>query len=197
MQYRAESKASPAEAPKRAPSGLDFDAVYHEMADFVWRAARRMGVSATDAEDVVQEVFVIVHRRLAEFEGRAQLKTWLFRILVRLVKHHFRTQKRKPGDRATESGTELQSLVSSQVRGPADALERAEALRLVDRLLSRLDHDKRVVFVLAEMEEMTLAEIAEVVESNPNTVASRLRAARKEFDAALSRFKARESRDKP
>ncbi len=198
MPSPAESRTRPAELPKPTePSALDFDAIYDEMADFVWRAARRMGVSAADAEDLVQELFVIVHRRLPEFEGRAQLKTWLFRILVHLVKHHFRTQKRKPGDHATQSGTELQALAATQGRGPADELERAEALRLLDRLLSRLDHDKRVVFVLAEMEEMTLAEIAEVVEVSPNTVASRLRAARKEFEAALSRFKARESRQKP
>jgi RNA polymerase sigma-70 factor (ECF subfamily) len=60
---------------------LDFDVVYEEQMEFVWRTVRRMGVRTADVDDVVQEVFVIVHRRLAEFEGRAKLKTWVFRIL--------------------------------------------------------------------------------------------------------------------
>jgi RNA polymerase sigma-70 factor, ECF subfamily len=175
----------------------DFDTIYEETVDFVWRTVRRMGVRGADTDDVVQEVFVIVHRRLAEFEGRAQLKTWLFKILVHVVQHYFRTHERKPGDHATETGTEIQALMANQERGPAGELERMEALRVLDRLLSRLDDEKRVVFVLAEIEQMTLVEIAEVVEANANTVGSRLRAARKDFEKALSRFQARELGKKP
>ena len=63
---------------------------------------------------------------------------------------------------------------------------------MLDRLLSELDDAKRVVFVLAEIEEMTLAEIADIVAANVNTVASRLRAARRDFEKALSRFRGRE-----
>lgn len=175
----------------------DFDSVYDQMVDFVWQAARRMGVRDADTDDVVQEVFTIVHRRLAEFEGRAQLKTWVFKILAHVVKHYFRTHARKPGDVASGTGSEILALVSNQDHGPAGALERLEALRVVDYLLSQLDEDKRMVFVLAEIEEMTLAEIADVVETNANTVASRLRVARKDFEKALSRFRAREAGRKP
>ena len=85
-------------------AALDFDAVYEDLVEFVWRTVRRMGVRAADADDVVQDVFVIVHRRLAEFEGRAQLKTWVFKILVHEVRHYWRTHQRKPGDRAGENG---------------------------------------------------------------------------------------------
>jgi RNA polymerase sigma-70 factor (ECF subfamily) len=175
----------------------DFDSVYEEMVEFVWQAARRMGVREADADDVVQEVFVIVHRRLAGFEGRAQLKTWVFKILAHVVKHYFRTHARKPGDVASATGCEIHALEANQDHGPAGALERMEALRVVDHLLSQLDHDKRMVFVLAELEEMTLVEIADVVEANANTVASRLRVARKDFEKALSRFQAREAGRKP
>ncbi len=171
----------------------DFHAVYEQMVEFVWQAARRMGVRDADAEDVVQEVFVIVHRRLAEFEGRAQLKTWVFKILAHVVKHYFRTHARKPGDVASVTGREIQALVAQPDHGPAGALERMEALRVVDHLLSQLDDDKRMVFVLAEIEEMTLLEIADIVDANANTVASRLRVARKDFEQALSRFRAREA----
>lgn len=171
----------------------DFDSVYEDMVGFVWQAARRLGVRDADTDDVVQEVFVIVHRRLGEFEGRAELKTWVFKILAHVVKHYFRTHARKPGDLASGTGAEIQALVASHDPGPAGALERLEALRVVDRLLSQLDEDKRMVFVLAEIEQMTLVEIAEIVEANVNTVASRLRVARRDFEKALARFQAREA----
>lgn len=170
----------------------DFETVYESMVEYVWNAVCRMGVSRSDADDVVQEVFVIVYRRLGEFEGRAHLKTWVFKIMVHVVQHHFRARTRKPGDRATEKGTEIQALVASHEKGPAGQLERVEARRVLDRLLSQLDDTKRMVFVLAEIEQMTLAQIADVMEANANTVASRLRAARRDFEKALSRFRARE-----
>lgn len=171
---------------------LDFDKVYDDMVEYVWNSVCRMGVRGSDVDDVVQEVFVIVFRRLSEFEGRARLKTWIFEIMVHVVQHHFRTRARKPGDRATQKGTEIESLVASQDRGPARALERIEGLRVLDRLLLELDDAKRVVFVLAEIEQMTLAEIAEVLDANVNTVSTRLRAARRDFERALSRFQTRE-----
>ena len=182
-----------AASPGRA-SIPDFDAVYENHVDFVWRAVRRMGVRAADTDDVVQEVFVIVHRRLAEFEGRAQLKTWVFKILVHVVRHYWRNHQRKPGDQAAGDPTAMQTLVADHENGPVATLERVEALRILDRLLADLDEDKREVFVLAEIEQMTAAQIAEIVEANVNTVASRLRAARQEFEKALLRFRAQELR---
>ena len=184
-----ESAASPTGMVGAVP---DFDAVYEDQVDFVWRTVRRMGVRAADADDVVQDVFVIVHRRLAEFEGRAQLKTWVFKILLHVVRHYWRTHKRKPGNRAGEDVTTLQTLMADHESGPAASLERVEALRILDRLLAALDEDKREVFVLAEIEQMTAAEIADIVDANANTVASRLRAARQDFEKALARFRARE-----
>jgi RNA polymerase sigma-70 factor (ECF subfamily) len=133
-----------------------------------------------------------VHRRLAEFEGRAQLKTWVFKILLHVVRHYWRTHQRKPGDRAGEDATLLKTLPADHESGPAASLERVEALRILDRLLATLDEDKREVFVLAEIEQMTAVEIAEIVEANANTVASRLRAARQDFEKALARFRAHE-----
>jgi RNA polymerase sigma-70 factor, ECF subfamily len=183
------------EAVPRHPSAPDFDAIYETYVDFAWQTVRRMGVCPADADDVVQEAFVVVHRRLAEFEGRAQIKTWVFKILVHLVRHYWRTHQRRPGDQAADDLAQIQSLAAGH--DPAAALERVEALRILDRLLAELDVDKREVFVLAEIEQMTAAEIAEIVEANPNTVASRLRAARQEFEKALLRFRAHEMRRQP
>ena len=175
----------------------DFDTVYETQMDFVWRTVRRMGVRAADTDDVVQEVFVIVHRRLAEFAGRAQVKTWVFKILVHVVRHYWRTHQRRPGDRAAEDSAAIQTLVADSEHGPAARLERVEAMRVLDRLLAQLDEEKREVFVLAEIEQMTAAEIAEIIEVNVNTVGSRLRAARQEFEKALLRFRAHELRRQP
>jgi RNA polymerase sigma-70 factor, ECF subfamily len=172
----------------------DFDAVYEAHLDFVWRTVRRMGVRPADTDDVVQEVFFVVHRRLAEFEGRAQLKTWVFKILVHVVRHYWRTHQRKPGDQATDEPADTQDLAADHENSPTAALERVEALRVLDGLLAHLDEDKREVFVLAEIEQMTAAEIAEIVEANVNTVSSRLRAARQEFEKALLRYRAQELR---
>ncbi len=173
----------------------DFDTVYETCVDFAWQAVRRMGVCAADADDIVQEAFVIVHRRLAEFEGRAQIKTWIFKILVHLVRHYWRTHQRKPGDRAANQPAEIHTLAGGH--DPATALEKVEALRILDRLLAELDQDKREVFVLAELEQLTAPEIADIIDVSPNTVSSRLRLARQEFEKALLRFRAQEARRQP
>jgi RNA polymerase sigma-70 factor (ECF subfamily) len=194
------AQATSAYAPP-VSSAYDFDRLYEDNFKYIWRAARRLGIDPADTDDVVQEVFVIAHRRLSEFEGRAQIKTWLFKILVRVVRHYFRTQKRKPGHRPSTRGDvfvhEIDEVHAHPAQGPAEAVERAEAVRILDRLLGRLDADKREVFVLAEIEQMSSVEIADVIGANVNTVYSRLRAARQEFERALTRFKTRELGDKP
>jgi len=169
-----------------------FEAVYEENLKFVWRAARRLGIDSGDTDDVVQEVFVVAHRKLAAFEGRAQVKTWLLKILVRVVRHYFRTQQRKPGHRPVHSLDALDALHDHQTRGPAESAERREAVRILDGLLDRMDSEKREVFVLAEIEQLSSVEIAEVLGANINTIYSRLRVARQEFEQAVRRFQTHE-----
>jgi RNA polymerase sigma-70 factor (ECF subfamily) len=192
MSSTLRNSAAPAhdESVGLAPGG--FDAIYDRMVDYVWNVVRRMGVPQSDAEDVVQEVFVTVYRRLSEFEGRAQLKTWVFAIAVHFVQHYFRTHVRKPGDRAAPKGTEIHALADQRENGPASEVERLERYDALDRVLAQLDEAKRLVFVLAELEQMSLSEIGEIVGANANTVATRLRAARQSFEKALARFRMRE-----
>ena len=192
MPSTARNTASPAQDARGKPGVAAFDEIYEGMVDYVWNVVCRMGVLPADAEDVVQEVFVTVYRRLGQFEGRAQLKTWVFSIAVHFVQHYFRTHVRKPGDRATAKGTEIHVLADPRENGPASAVERMERYDALDRVLAELDEAKRVVFVLAELEQMTLSEIGEIVGANANTVATRLRAARQAFEKALTRFQARE-----
>src|SRR5882672_9010889 len=83
----------PAELAPEA-SGVIFDEVYEAHFDFVWRSVRRLGVDEFGVEDVVQEVFFTAHRRLGEFEGRSSVRTWLFAIVVHLVRHYRRKRQR-------------------------------------------------------------------------------------------------------
>jgi RNA polymerase sigma-70 factor (ECF subfamily) len=170
--------ASPRHGALPAPPA--FEAVYEELFDFVWRSLRRLGVTPAGIDDAVQDVFIVVHRRLPEFAGRSSLKTWVLGIALRVARDHQRSRRRK-GDHE-----ELDARIPDAAPGPVESLARAEALRELDRILSTLDEDKRAVFVLAEIEELTAPEIAEALEINVNTVYSRLRAARRAFDAALA-----------
>jgi RNA polymerase sigma-70 factor (ECF subfamily) len=175
-----------------------FDSLYEVHFDFVWRTVRRLGVEGTAAADVVQEVFFAVHRKLAEFEGRSSLKTWVFSIVLQFVRHYRRTRDRKDLNYHGRDGAcDPDTLADAVQPGPIESAEKADAVRLLDQLLQELDDEKREVFVLAEVEQMTANEIAEVISVSTNTVYSRLRAARKEFDQALSRHRAREARRYP
>src|SRR4051794_16597314 len=88
----AVASAAPAVVPGWSQT---FEEVYEEHFSFVWRAARRLGAPAAAVDDVVQEVFLVVHRRLPEFAGRSSLKTWLFAIVLRVVRDHRRSLRRK------------------------------------------------------------------------------------------------------
>ena len=188
----SESSYAEATYPRTPAEALDFTEVYEECFPFVWRVARRMGVAPSALDDVCQDVFVVVHRRLSEFEGRSSLRTWVFGILMNVVQVHRRTLARKsPAHRAPGRLVDPEALVDQQ-RGPEEELSANEAVRVAHALLDQLDDDKRTVFVLAELEEMPVTEIARAVGANVNTVHARLRAARKKFSAAAKRHRAKD-----
>jgi len=158
---------------------LVFDEVYGNHAAFVWRVLRGMGVAEPLAEDAMQDVFMVVHRRLAEFDGLGSIKTWLFQIAFRTA-CAYRRKLRRAGDHEP-----FDDRMESRTRNPAEEVERRETLSLIARLLDGLDDDKRAVLVLADIEEMTAPEIAVVTGTPLNTVYSRLRRARTELSHAL------------
>ncbi len=123
---------------------------------------------------------MVVHRQLAAFEGRSSVKTWVFGIALRVARDHRRLLRRKGGH------APLDARIPDGGPSPIEALARSEAVRTLDRILGTLDEDKRAVFVLAEIEQLTAPEIAGALGVKLNTVYSRLRAARREVEAALS-----------
>jgi RNA polymerase sigma-70 factor, ECF subfamily len=176
---------------ERAPS-LVFTEVYRESFGFVWRSARALGVRHAAVDDVVQEVFVIVHRRLTEFEGRSSLRTWLSGILLNVVRHHRRAVGRKSPHEKDEPIDP--DTLAVGVGDPSEMAERSEGTRLVQRILDGFDDDKREIFVLAELEELSVPEIAEALDIKLNTAYSRLRLARADFEQAALRHRAQDER---
>lgn len=180
---------TPASAPEgriRAPADIepirDFSRIYDEHFAFVWRTARRLGVPDASLDDAVQEVFLVVHRQLAGFEGRASIKSWLFQIARRICADHRRALRRRGPHESLSEAT-----FSAPADGPLDRLAQAEATALLHRLLESLDESKREVFVLVELEQMSIPEAAEALGIGLNTAYSRLRLARRDFERALSR----------
>ena len=163
-------------------SAADFDTVYSQHVGFVWRVLRGMGVPDAGIEDAVQDVFVVVHRRLHEFDGRHAVRTWLFAIAYRVAADH-RRRLRRAHAHAHEP---LAERLRDRAPSPADAAERNESLRLLDELLDGMSDDKRAVLVLAELEGMTAPEIAQITGVGINTVYTRLRRARIELTEALA-----------
>jgi RNA polymerase sigma-70 factor (ECF subfamily) len=167
------------------PRGPDFAAVYDQYFGFVWRNVLNRGIPHSSVDDVVQEIFIVVHRKLREFEGRSSLRTWLAGIARRVVSDHVRKRGNAP------AGDPLDVDVASALADPAEALDNKVAARLVDGLLALMTEDQREVFMLHELEEMTGREIAETTGTNENTVHTRLRAARKIFQEGLARLETR------
>jgi RNA polymerase sigma-70 factor (ECF subfamily) len=162
---------------------FDFEEVYAAHVDFVWRVLRGMGVPDAIVEDATQDAFVVVHRRLPEFDGRCAIKTWLFEIAYRVACSYRRKGKRAASHEPIEP---FDDTLLARGPSPAESAEHTEARRLVEELLDGIDDDKRAVLVLADIEGMSAPEIAVVTATPLNTVYTRLRRARAEFGAALA-----------
>ena len=161
--------------------------LYSQQADFVCRSLRRMGVPESSMEDAVQDVFLVVHRRLADFRGRSQIKTWLFGIVLRVARTYRRSLRRRGAHLDDAAPTDIDEAPSTEVDGPLELAVRREAAALLYRLLEEVDDRKRAMLVLVELEQMSVREAAEALAINLNTAHSRLRAARVELEQAAAR----------
>jgi RNA polymerase sigma-70 factor (ECF subfamily) len=177
--------------PLAPPELSPFEDVYQQYFDFVWRSARRLGVGEEAIEDLVQEVFVLVHRQLPGFEGRSTLRTWLYGIVLRVVREHrrqaFRSAARKNGYE-----TQARDARPGTSGHPDEHLARAQAGRILEAFLEEMPPERREVFVMAELEQMTVPEIAAITGDKANTVYSRLRLARESFERSVARMRARD-----
>lgn len=161
-----------------------FDDVYAAHVAFVWRVLRTFGVPEAQIEDAVQDVFVVVYRRLGEWQGKAAITTWLFAIARRVASSH----RRRAGKRTEPLPDKLvDELVDDRPGGgdPFAEMSRTQAAATVFAILEELDPDKRIVFALVELEQLSVPEVARMLDLNLNTAYSRLRLARHAFEAAV------------
>lgn len=154
-----------------------FREIFTRYTRFVWRVLKSMGVTEADLDDVCQDVFLVVHRRLNEFEGRSSIQSWLYSISLR-VAADYRKSAYVTRQRLREALTEMPA--------PCE-LGRPEARLLLRRALAALDDDKRNVLVLHEIEGFSVPEIAEILGCPVQTAYTRLQSARHEIGRVLRR----------
>lgn len=172
------------ETPPPVPS---FDDVYAEHIDAVYRFASNR-VPSGSVDDVVQETFIIVHRRLASFAGRSTLRTWVLGIVRNVARDHLRSAHHRHTPEPLDEG------IVAGDPSPQDMLERKQLVAVLDEAMRQMTDDQREAFLLVEIEQLTSREAAEILETNDNTVRTRVRAARAAFSAVVTRYRAREHR---
>jgi RNA polymerase sigma-70 factor (ECF subfamily) len=160
---------------------MDFRQIYDENVVFVWRSLRRLGLSESALTDAVQDVFLVVHRRLPDFVQNAKVSTWMFRICMRVARDH----RRRAHVRREVLDDSSYDFEADPRDDAAELVERKDNLALFDLALDKLDLDERAVFILFELESMTGDQVAETLEIPLGTVYSRLRRARATFKKAV------------
>jgi RNA polymerase sigma-70 factor, ECF subfamily len=163
-----------------APPAPTFAAVYRAEFAFVVRSLRRLGVPPGDLEDLTHDVFMTAYRRRAAFDPSRPIRPWLFGITFRLAsdfKRLVRHNRELPLERTAEA--------PDGGRPPDEAAALAQDRQLVIDALARVELDRRAVFVMHDLEELPVPEIAEALQIPLGTAYSRLRAARLEFSDAV------------
>jgi RNA polymerase sigma-70 factor (ECF subfamily) len=172
------------ELPREAGPRIGAEELFRRHAPFVAGFLAKLGVRPQEIEDVVQEVFLVAHRRGGYAEGSARPTTWLAEIALLVVKTRRRTARRRPEEPGEVDAGE--SAVAPS--GPFEAVERAEARARVERALAALDLDHRAVFVLFELDGEPCDAIAASLGVPVGTVYSRLHKARQRFRDAYERL---------
>jgi len=177
-----ESAFAPPAAESPPFSAADMGAVYEAHFQFVWRCLRGLGVRDDVLDDALQDVFMVVQRKLDRFDGQANVRTWLYGIALRVARRY----------RARVAKDAQKFVAEDSLPPPAGNLEHeieaGEQLKLARRALAALDDEKREAFVLACVEQMSAPEIARITGLPLNTVYSRIRAAKLAFAAQVARL---------
>jgi RNA polymerase sigma-70 factor (ECF subfamily) len=153
----------------------DFATMYRENIDYVWRSLRRLSVQTRDLEDVAHDVFVVVHRRLGDFDASRRVRPWLFGIAHRVASDYRRAAVRRvdPQGDMNEPQWGLKDGAT-----PESETMRRETFDAVRAALEQLDEDSRAVFILVDLDGEPVTDVAASLEIPLNTAYSRLRRAR-------------------
>lgn len=183
--------ADPGARTEEASQSLEFDAVYQAHIQTVARWVARLGGPGVDVEDVTQEVFLLVNRRLPEFRGESRLATWLFSITAKIVANDRRRRKiRRWWTRVAPLAVDGAVATADT---PLEELERRERRTQFYQALEALNERQRRVLILFELEEMSVAEIARLTGLRPGNVRVLLHRARVAFLARMTECELRET----
>ena len=178
------SSAAESAAPGSAQP-LSFESIYQQYFEFVWSSARRLGVGVSAMDDVVQEIFMVIHSKIQTLRQPESLRSWIYGVVRRRVSEHHRARRTRE---ASGAALAMQAdLDHGSPPTPLDLAERSARAKLLWSVLEEIDWPKREVFMLAELDQMTAPEIAEALQIPLNTVYSRLRAARIAFEEGRAR----------
>jgi RNA polymerase sigma-70 factor (ECF subfamily) len=180
----------PAGGDASAPSArsLRLRALLDDNYDFIWRQLRRLGLSDDAADDAAQQVFIVASRKLDVIAAGSE-RSFLLGTAIRVA-----SDIRRASLRRREVGSEEADDPADPGPRADELLDRERARQLLDEALAGMTLEHRSVFVLFEIEELTMAEIAKLLTLPAGTVASRLRRAREEYDVAVNRLTVRERR---
>jgi RNA polymerase sigma-70 factor (ECF subfamily) len=184
LKTRVTAEREPIAIAKEPPQ---LDELYGRYAPRVASWASRLAGPSIDAEDLVHEVFLIVHAQLPGYRGREHLTTWLYRITANVVRDRRRRERR-----LRKRHHEAEPLGWASVPTPVDELERLEATALVYRILDQLGEKYRTVLILFELEELPGDQIAELLDVKLSTVWVWLHRGRAQFRHRLEQHRAKE-----
>jgi RNA polymerase sigma-70 factor (ECF subfamily) len=167
--------------PRTAPDDR-FRSIVRSEFDFIWRALRGLGVPAANVDDAAQQVFLVAAQKLDAITEGSE-RAFLF-ATARGIAANARRAKSRSRELADDDALAAQPDTAPD---PEQLTAQKHARAVLDRILEGLPEDVRTVFVLYELEGLTMAQIAELSQLPPGTVASRLRRGREEFQAAVKR----------
>ena len=159
-----------------------FAELYARYADRVFARVTHLIGPGPDREDVLQQVFLGLHRALPRFRAESSLSTFLYRITVNVAYDHLRRRSRRAG---SHDPVALDTLIDGDPTPDERAHRRAELAQIFE-LLEQIEPAKRIAFVLVAVEGLSLAEAAELVGANPEAVKQRVLQARRELVALIA-----------
>lgn len=174
---------SPSASPRLEPAAQQFGRLVEQHVDFVWRSLRRLGVHESEADDATQQVFLVANQKFAQIRPGKE-RSFLIGVAMRVASHAHRAYQRRQA-----AQERLSERVPEREPDPEHLAQRRQTRERLDRALDELPEHLRIVFVLFELEEMTVDQIAELLEIPRGTAATRLRRSRVVFQKVAQRLK--------
>lgn len=162
---------------------MRFDAMFEAEFAYMWRSLARLGVPPRDLEDVTHDAFMEVYRRLDTYDAGRPVRPWLFAFAFRLASDYRRLARH----RVEVMGEEVEKHDGAPAAD--ELIARKETRELVEQAVAKIEEERRAVFILHDLDEVPIPEVARVLELPLNTAYSRLRLAREEFREAVQRLR--------